>query len=109
MAYGDFKYWNRRTPADNILRVKAFSITEDTKHDGCQRGITSMVYKFFDRQTSGAAATLANESSIKNKDISNKELAEELHKAIITKFNRRQIHSPFMDNIYVLTKQICNW
>ena len=109
MAYGDFKYWNRRTPADNILRVKAFSITEDIQYDGCQRGITSMAYKFFDRQTSGAVATLANESSIKNKDISNKELAEELHKAIITKFNRRQIHSPFMDNIYVLTKQICNW
>ena len=31
--------------------------------------------------------------------ISNKELEEELHKPIIRKFNKRKVHSPFMDNI----------
>ena len=36
-----------------------------------------MVYKFFNKKTSG--------SGIKNKNILNKELAEELHKPIITK------------------------
>ena len=39
-----------------------------------------MVYKFFDKNTSG--------SSIKNESISNKELAEELHKPIIRIFQK---------------------
>ena len=50
-----------------------------------------MVYKFFDEKYSGGA--------IKNKIISNKELAEELHKPIIRKFNKRKVHSPFINNI----------
>ena len=30
----------------------------------------------------------------------NKELAEELHKQIIRKFERRKVNSPFIDNIW---------
>ena len=48
-----------------------------------QQGLASMVYKFFDKKTSG--------SGIKNKNISNKELAEELHKPIIRKFKKSTI------------------
>ena len=33
------------------------------------------------------------------KNISNKELAEELHEPIIRKFSERKIHSHFVDNI----------
>ena len=44
-----------------------------------------MVYKFFDKETSGGA--------IKNEIMSNKELAEELHKPIIRKFEKRKVHS----------------
>ena len=33
------------------------------------------------------------------KEMSNKELAEELHKPIIRKFEKRKVHSPFTDNI----------
>ena len=51
-----------------------------------------MVYKFFDKQTSGGI--------VKNENISNKELAEELHKPNIRKFNERKVHSPFIDNIW---------
>ena len=51
-----------------------------------------MIYKFFDKKTSG--------SGIKNENIFNKELAEELHKPIIGTFNKRKIHSPFIDNIW---------
>ena len=51
-----------------------------------------MVYKFFDKKTSGG--------TVKNKIISNKKLAEELHKPIIRKFNKREVHSPFTDNIW---------
>ena len=48
MAYGDFKYLPKRTAADKVLRDKAFKIASDQKYDGYQRGIASMVYKFFD-------------------------------------------------------------
>ena len=75
MAYGDFKDLTRRTASDKILRDKAFNLAKNPKYDGCQRGLTSMVYKFFDKKTSG--------SDIKNESISSKELAEELHKPII--------------------------
>ena len=91
MAYGDFKDLNRRTFADKILHDKAFNIAKDPKYDGYQRGLASMIYKFLDKKTSV--------SDIKNENISNKELAEELHKPINRKFNKRKIHPPFIDNI----------
>ena len=31
--------------------------------------------------------------------MSNKELAENLHKSLIKKFDKRKVHSPFTDNI----------
>ena len=54
MVYGDFKNLNRRTAADKVLRHKAFDIAKNPKHDGYQRGLASMVYKFFDKKTSGS-------------------------------------------------------
>ena len=39
-------------------------------------------------------------SGIKNENISNKELAEELHKPIIRKFKKRIVHSSFIDNTW---------
>ena len=36
---------------------------------------------------------------MKKENISNKELAEELHKTIISIFNKRKVHSTFIDNI----------
>ena len=71
-VYGVFKYLNRRTASDKTLCDKAFNIA---KYDGYQRRLTSMVYKRFDKKSSGGA--------IQNENISNKELAEELHKPII--------------------------
>ena len=47
MAYEDFKDLARRTNFDKILRDKAFNIAKNPKHDGYQRGLASMVYKFF--------------------------------------------------------------
>ena len=46
MAYRDFKDLERRTFSDKILRDKAFNIAQNPKHDGYQRGLASMVYKF---------------------------------------------------------------
>ena len=100
MAYGDFKDLNRRTFADKLLCDKVFNIPKDPKFDGYQCGLASMVYKFFDKKTSG--------SGIKNENISNKELAEELHKPIIKKFYKRKVHSPFMNNIWGADLADCN-
>ena len=47
MAYGDFKDLARKTASDKVLRDKAFNIAENTKYDGYQRGLASMVYKFY--------------------------------------------------------------
>ena len=38
-------------------------------------------------------------SVIKNENISDKELPEELHKPIIGKFKKRKVYSPFIENI----------
>ena len=51
-----------------------------------------MVYTFLIKKTSG--------SGIKNENISNKELAEELRKPIIRKFKKRKVQSSFIDNIW---------
>ena len=51
-----------------------------------------MVYKFFDKNTSG--------SCIKNENMPNKELAEELHKPIIRKFEKGKVRSSFINNIW---------
>ena len=46
-------------------------------------------------------------SGIKNKKIYLKELAEELHKTIIRKLDKRKVQSPFIDNIWGDTLLIC--
>ena len=53
-AYGDFKNLARRNAADKVLRDKAFNIVQDSRYDGYQRGLASMVYKFFDKKTKGS-------------------------------------------------------
>ena len=50
MAYGDFKDLARRTASDKDLRDKAFNINKNWKYNGYQRGLASMVYKFFDEK-----------------------------------------------------------
>ena len=55
LAYGGFKDLTRRTASDEILRDKAFSIFKNPKHDGYQRDLATMVYRFFDKETSGGA------------------------------------------------------
>ena len=51
MAYGDLEDLTRRTASDKILHDKAFNIVQNSKYDGYQGGLFSMVYKFFDKKT----------------------------------------------------------
>ena len=90
-AYSDSKDLTKRTVADKILKNKAFDIARDPKYDGYQRGLASMVYKFFDSKVSGSGAKLILE---------NEQLANELHKPIIRKFEKRRVYSTFKDNIW---------
>ena len=92
MAYGDFKDLKRRTAPDNILRDKAFNIAKNPKYDGYQRGIASMVYKFFDKKSPGCSVNIPLEF--------NELLAKELHKPIIRKFKKRKVYSRFRDSIW---------
>ena len=54
MAYGDFKDLKRRMVSNKVLRVKAFNIAKNPKYDGYQRGVASMVYRFFDKKPKGS-------------------------------------------------------
>ena len=92
MAYRDFKELTGRTASDKILRDKSFKIAKNPKYDGYQRGLASNVYKFFDKKASGGAT--------KNENMSSKKLAEELHKPIIRKYEKRKVNSHFIENIW---------
>ena len=54
------------------MRDKAFNIPKNPKYDWYQRGVTSMVYKFFDKKTSATCANKFAGSGIKNKNMSDK-------------------------------------
>ena len=54
MAYGKSKDLGKITKSDKVLRDKAFKIAIDSKYDGYQRGLASMVYKFLDKKSSAS-------------------------------------------------------
>ena len=51
MPYGKSKKLAKRTQSDKVLRDKAFKIASDSNYDGYQRGLASMVCKFFDKKS----------------------------------------------------------
>ena len=82
MAYGKSKNSIRRAQSDKVLKDKTFKIASNAKYDGYQRGVASMVYKFFDKKSKGSGF-VTNEP--------NYQLANELHKPIIRKFKKRKV------------------
>ena len=102
-AYSDRKDVTKRIVADKILKNKAFDIAKDPKYDGYQRGLASMVYKFFDAKVASPdKKSLGRGAKRVNAKITpqNEQLGEELHKPIIRKFKKRKVYSPFKDNIW---------
>ena len=71
MSYGDFKDLKRRTFSDKVLRDKAFNIAKNPKYNGYQRGLDSMVYKYFDKKS--------KDSGVNVEVKLNEQLAKELH------------------------------
>ena len=92
MAYGDFKDLPRRIASDKILHNKAFNIAKIPKDVSHQKGLASMVYKFFDKKYFG--------NDVKSEIMPNQELAKEIHNSIIRKFEKRKVSSSFVDNIW---------
>ena len=88
-AYADHKDLINRTKADKVLEDKAYNIASNPEYDGYQRGLASMVYKFFDKKFMGSG--IKQDSSLI--------LADELHEPVIKKFNKRKVYSQFKDNI----------
>ena len=54
MTYDNFKDLNKRMQLDRILTDQAFEIASNLKYDGYQRGLASMVCKFFDKKSGGS-------------------------------------------------------
>ena len=95
-AYADHKDLINRTEADKVLRDKAYDIASNSEYGGYQRALASIVYKFFDKKSMGSGFknlknTIKSSSSI---------LADELHKPVIKKFEKRKVYSQFKDNIW---------
>ena len=72
------------------MRNKAFKSVSDPKYDGYQRELASMVYKFFDKKSSGSGVDAEP----------NYKLANERHRQIIQKFKKKKVYSSFRDNIW---------
>ena len=96
----------RWTVSDNVLSDEIFKIAKNQKQDAFQRGFTSMVYYFFNKRSSDSSVThalsetlvLRDKSAIKVEIMLNQQLAEDLSKKIIRKFNERKGYLCFKDN-----------
>ena len=93
-AYAKYKDRLNRKQSDIVLKNKALKFATDPRVNGYQRGLASMVYKFFHKRTKGSGINLQANS------LNNEILAEELHKSIIGNFKRRKVYSSFKDNIW---------
>ena len=67
MTYGSYKELVKRT--ESVFRDKAFQIASDPKYDGYERGLASIVYKFFDRKSVGSGA-----KSMPNQQLTNEKI-----------------------------------
>ena len=104
-AYAKYKDVGNRLISDQKLRNSAYDIASNPKYDGYQRGLASMVFKFFDSKVAPLdKKTMSGKDNAKHSSLertgNNKILTEELHKPVIKKFNKRKVYSQFRDNIW---------
>ena len=98
VAFGKSKDLAKKTRSDKVLTEKPFEIRSDPNYDGYQTGLTSMVYKFFDKKSSGNGVDAEP----------NYQLSNELHRQIIKKFKRRKFIHLLGTISGVLIELICN-
>ena len=93
-VYSDSKDLDIRTNSGNILKDRADESARNCGYDGYQRALASMIYKAFDKKTgSQTIATGKTRLSVEE------QLAQELHKLVTKKFNRRKVYARFKGNI----------
>ena len=95
-AYADHKDLINRTEADKVLKDKAYDIASHLEYDGYQRGLASMIYRFFDKKSTGSGFKKLKNTTKPSSPI----LADELHKPVIRKLKKRKVYSEFKDNIW---------
>ena len=88
MAYGYLNDLHITTVSDIVLNDKAFNIAKNPKYDAYERGLASIVYPILDKISASLRDKSASSSNAKSNIISNQELAEELQKPIIGKFEK---------------------
>ena len=92
MAYGDFKDLPRKTASDKAIRDKAFDIAKIQNRMDINAYLLQWFIIFFHRKSSNNA--------VKSQIMLNQELAKELRKPIMRKFEKRKAHSLFKDSIW---------
>ena len=97
-ACAKYKDVENRLIADDKLKNSAYDIASNPEYDGYQRGLASMVYKFFNSKVAPRNKSISGKGT---KEV-NKILAEELHKLLIRIFNKRKVYSQFKGNIWGL-------
>lgn len=94
------KNLHRKRTLDKVLRDKTFGFSKNLKYVVYQRGIASMMYKFFDRKIFGGAVKnkiMANQLPL---DLATQQIAETLCKPFIRKFGTRMEYLSFKSNIW---------
>ena len=70
------------------------------KYDGYQRGLNPVISKFFGKKSVSLADKSASSGGVKSEIMPNQQLAEEIYKLVIRKFEKRKVCSSFTDNIW---------
>ena len=96
-AYTNNKDLLNRTRADKTLRYKTYGIANNPQYDGYQRGLASMVYKFFDTKASSPDRKTVGSGTAKSSSLErvneNIKLANELHNPLLENLiNEKYIH-----------------
>ena len=89
-AYSDSKDLAKRIISGKVLKERAYEIAINHKYDGYQRGLASVVYKFF----------FCNKTQSRANANVSEELSQELHETVIKKFRKKRVCVRFTDNIW---------
>ena len=84
------------------------SLLSIAKNDGFQSGLVSMVYKIFDKKSSGGAVKSKITPNQRPLDLASRPLTKELHRPIIRKFENQRNTNLLKTMFWVLIWQICN-
>ena len=87
----------RKTISNKVLCSNTFKIAKNLNYHRYQRGLGSIVYKFFDTMSVDAKIF---DGALKSKIMSIQQSAEEFYKWFITKFGNQKVYSSFNDSIY---------